>query len=54
MTHDQKELVPVLAKPTGAVRADYPRPDFDRSSRWLSLNGTWSFAADANDDGRAE
>lgn len=44
----------MLAKPTGAVRADYPRPDFDRSSRWLSLNGTWSFAADANDDGRAE
>ena len=29
-------------------RAEYPRPDLDRSSRWMSLNGPWRFdAADA-------
>jgi beta-galactosidase/beta-glucuronidase len=31
---------------------DYPRPDFDRSHRWLSLNGAWDFAADPDDRGR--
>jgi hypothetical protein len=25
-------------------RPDYPRPHFDRSSRWLNLNGEWDFA----------
>ncbi|WP_353650842.1 glycoside hydrolase family 2 TIM barrel-domain containing protein [Nakamurella sp. A5-74] len=25
-------------------RPEYPRPDFDRSYRWLSLNGTWEFS----------
>jgi hypothetical protein len=24
-------------------RPEYPRPDLDRSERWLSLNGEWSF-----------
>lgn len=24
-------------------RGEYPRPDFDRSERWLSLNGEWEF-----------
>ncbi|WGL51397.1 glycoside hydrolase family 2 TIM barrel-domain containing protein [Nocardioides sp. BP30] len=24
-------------------RPEYPRPQFDRSHRWLPLNGTWSF-----------
>ncbi len=24
-------------------RPEYPRPEFDRSERWLSLNGEWSF-----------
>lgn len=33
------------------VRPEYPRPDFDRSHRWLSLNGTWDFIADAADEG---
>ncbi|MCW2873247.1 sugar-binding domain-containing protein [Actinacidiphila oryziradicis] len=28
------------------VRPEYPRPHFDRSHAWLSLNGTWDFAAD--------
>ncbi|SDK88283.1 Glycosyl hydrolases family 2 [Glycomyces sambucus] len=27
-------------------RAEYPRPDRDRSARWLNLNGAWDFAAD--------
>ncbi len=31
---------------------DYPRPDFDRSHRWLSLNGAWDFHADPDDRGR--
>ena len=25
---------------------DYPRPDFDRSDRWMSLNGQWDFVPD--------
>lgn len=28
------------------VRPEYPRPHFDRSHSWLSLNGTWDFARD--------
>ena len=27
-------------------RPEYPRPDRDRSERWLSLNGQWDFEAD--------
>ncbi|ATY09921.1 glycoside hydrolase family 2 [Amycolatopsis sp. AA4] len=37
------------AEPTAAEavpRPGYPRPDRDRSARWLSLNGRWQFAAD--------
>ncbi|WP_423919719.1 glycoside hydrolase family 2 protein [Frigoribacterium sp. 2-23] len=32
----------------GAVvpRPEYPRPDRDRSARWLNLNGTWDFDGD--------
>lgn len=29
--------------PIAAPRPEYPRPDLDRSERWLSLNGEWSF-----------
>lgn len=29
-----------------APRPEYPRPDRDRSARWLTLNGTWSFEAE--------
>ena len=24
-------------------RGEYPRPDRDRSERWVCLNGTWDF-----------
>lgn len=27
-------------------RSEYPRPDRDRSQRWLTLNGRWEFEAD--------
>lgn len=27
-------------------RAEYPRPHFDRSHTWSSLNGDWDFRAD--------
>ena len=33
-------------------RPDYPRPHFDRSHCWLSLNGEWDFAPDPDDIGR--
>jgi len=26
-------------------KAEYPRPDLDRSERWLSLNGSWDFSS---------
>lgn len=31
-------------------RPEYPRPDRDRSERWLTLNGEWRFEADASPD----
>lgn len=31
--------------PTATPRAEYPRPQFDRSHSWLSCNGRWEFAA---------
>ena len=33
---------------------DYPHPDFDRSHRWLSLDGAWGFHADPDDRGRED
>lgn len=41
--------VETASAPSGPVaasmtpRPEYPRPEFDRSERWLSLNGEWSF-----------
>ncbi|WP_291054384.1 sugar-binding domain-containing protein [Herbiconiux sp.] len=32
---------PIVAVP----KAEYPRPDLDRSERWLSLNGEWDFSS---------
>ncbi|GAB3652402.1 glycoside hydrolase family 2 protein [Glycomyces tarimensis] len=34
---------------TPVPRPEYPRPDRDRSERWLNLNGRWDFAADGYD-----
>lgn len=31
-------------------RAEYPRPHFDRSHTWSSLNGDWDFRADTEQD----
>lgn len=37
----------VAAAVSDAVpRPEYPRPDRDRSERWLTLNGSWDFEAD--------
>lgn len=37
----------VAAAASDAVpRPEYPRPDRDRSERWLTLNGQWDFEAD--------
>lgn len=30
------------------TRPEYPRPHFDRSDRWLNLNGEWEFAREAD------
>ncbi|MBN8883547.1 MAG: glycoside hydrolase family 2 [Salana multivorans] len=32
--------------PTPVPRPEYPRPDLDRSERWLALNGTWELQPD--------
>lgn len=36
------------------VRPEYPRPHFDRSHAWLSLNGAWDFARDPSGSATAE
>ncbi|MDX6210631.1 MAG: hypothetical protein QOF82_3495 [Frankiales bacterium] len=33
------------------ARPEYPRPQFDRSHSWSSLNGAWDFAPDPTADG---
>ena len=33
------------------VRPEYPRPHFDRSHAWTSLNGAWDFARDPDGSG---
>ena len=39
---------------TPVPRGEYPRPDLDRSERWLSLNGEWSFLRGDADPASAE
>ena len=34
-----------------SVRPEYPRPHFDRSHSWLSLNGEWDFLRDPDESG---
>ncbi len=36
---------------TVVPRPEYPRPHFDRSHAWASLNGSWDFAADPQQSG---
>lgn len=37
-----------VVRPLGTTpRPEYPRPDLDRSERWASLNGSWSFDTDS-------
>jgi hypothetical protein len=42
----------ILLPEAHGVRAEYPRPDFERSEHWVSLNGLWAFAPDPDDEGR--
>jgi beta-galactosidase/beta-glucuronidase len=41
-------LIPkgTASMPTVVPKAEYPRPDRDRSDRWVSLNGEWGFTTD--------
>jgi beta-galactosidase/beta-glucuronidase len=36
-----------------SVRPEYPRPHFDRSHSWVSLNGQWDFLRDSDGSARA-
>ena len=36
---------------TGTPRGEYPRPQFDRSHSWQSLNGSWDFTPDPESTG---
>ncbi|WP_025157778.1 glycoside hydrolase family 2 protein [Leifsonia aquatica] len=49
MTLSPTDSVVTAARATpDQPRSEYPRPDLDRSDRWLTLNGIWDFdAADA-------
>jgi beta-galactosidase/beta-glucuronidase len=37
-----------------ALEPNYPRPDFDRSARWLDLSGSWEFARGTAEDAARE
>ncbi|MGW4792031.1 glycoside hydrolase family 2 protein [Nonomuraea sp. NPDC004297] len=39
-----------MRESTMTPRAEYPRPHFDRSHTWSSLNGDWDFRADTEQD----
>ncbi|WP_166979387.1 glycoside hydrolase family 2 protein [Paramicrobacterium fandaimingii] len=41
---DTIDIDPAVGAPI--PRPEYPRPDRDRSARWVSLNGRWDFSAD--------
>ncbi|WP_037353143.1 glycoside hydrolase family 2 protein [Amycolatopsis orientalis] len=44
MTIAENAAEPTVAE--AVARPGYPRPDRDRSARWLTLNGRWRFTAD--------
>lgn len=47
MTHQTTDTVTLTAHSDALTvpRAEYPRPDRDRSDRWMTLNGEWDFVA---------
>lgn len=51
MTLTVPAVTPDCAPDTVVPRAEYPRPHFDRSARWSTLNGEWSFRRGAASDG---
>lgn len=46
LTHHSFEIASNETSHLPIPRPEYPRPDRDRSGRWLNLNGQWSFEAD--------
>lgn len=46
MSHSPTTSPLVAAALENVPRPEYPRPDRDRSERWLTLNGRWDFEAD--------
>ncbi len=42
---------PTLLYASSLPRAEYPRPQFDRSQSWVNLNGAWSFTIDHGGSG---
>lgn len=45
LTTDPTAPTDAIAPTSATPKADYPRPDLDRSDRWLSLNGAWDFTS---------
>lgn len=45
LTTDTTAPTDAIAPTSATPKAEYPRPDLDRSDRWLSLNGAWDFTS---------
>src|SRR5690606_26795942 len=44
-TRPETAPTPFESETAPLPRPEYPRPDRDRSERWLNLNGRWDFEA---------
>jgi len=48
---DPKGTAMSVVAPSAVPKPEYPRPDRDRSERWVTLNGTWELSSE---DGRSD